>query len=135
SVAKNWGGTGTGCRAISNAANDGRTDAMKPRPRFTSRLTRARNAVLDVVLRPFRWFSPTIQFVFGFTFMVVVTTLLLSKWPLTLNSVGPVVIVLASYFVVWRFVESREAVVDLSISKRRAFALVGSAILVETTVM
>ena len=108
---------------------------MSPRPRFTSRLTRARNAVLGVVLRPFRWFSPTTQFVFGFTFMVVVTTPLLSKWPLTLNSVGRVVIVLASYFVVWRFIESRGAVVDLSISKRRAFALVGSAIIVETAVM
>jgi putative nucleotidyltransferase with HDIG domain len=75
------------------------------------------------------------QLVLGFTLMVVVTALLLSKWPLTVNSVGPFVIVLASYFVVWRFVESREAVVDLSISKRRAFALVGSAIVVETVVM
>ena len=91
--------------------------------------------MLGVVLRPFRWFSPTMQFVLGFTFMVILTTLLLSKWPLTVNSVGPFVIVLASYFVVWRFVESREAVVDLSISKRRAFALVGSAIVVETAVM
>jgi putative nucleotidyltransferase with HDIG domain len=108
---------------------------MTPRPRFTSRLTRVRNAVLGVVLRPLRWFSPATQLVFGFTFMVVVTTLLLSKWPLTLNSLGLLVLVLASYFVVWRFVESREAAVDLSISKRRAFALIGSAIVVETVVM
>jgi membrane protein implicated in regulation of membrane protease activity len=100
---------------------------MSPRPRFTSRMTRARNAVLGVVLRPFRWFSPATQLVLGFIFLVVVTTLLLSKWPLTLNSAGLLVLVLASYLVVWRFVESREAVVDLSISKRRAFALVGSA--------
>lgn len=108
---------------------------MSPRPRFTSKLTRARNAALGVVLRPFRLFSPASQLLLGFTFLVVVTTLLLSKWPLTLKSVGPLAAVLASYFVVWRFVASREAVVDLSISKRRAFALVGSAILVETAVM
>lgn len=108
---------------------------MSPRPRFTSKLTRVRNAALGVVLRPFRLFSPATQLVLGFTFMVVVTTLLLSKWPLTLNALGLLVLVLASYFVVWRFVESREAVVDLSISKRRAFALVGSAIVVETAVM
>ena len=108
---------------------------MIPRPRFTSKLTRVRNAVLGVVLRPFRWFSATTQLVFGFTLMVVVTTLMLSKWPLTLNSLGLFVLVLASYFVVWRFVESREAAMDLSISKRRAFALVGSAIVFETAVM
>jgi len=108
---------------------------MSPRPRFTSRLTRARNAVLGVVLRPVQWFSPATQLVLGFILMVVVTTLLLSKWPLTLNSLGLVVLVLASYLVVWRFVESREAVVDLSISKRRAFALAGSAIVFETAVM
>lgn len=108
---------------------------MSPRPRFTSRLTRARNTALGVVLRPFRLFSPATQLVLGFTFLVVITTLLLSKWPLTLKSIGPLVVVLASYFVVWRFVESRKAVVDLSISKRRAFALVGSAIVVETALM
>ena len=108
---------------------------MSPRPRFTSRLTRARNAALGVVLRPFQWFSPTTQLILGFIFMVVVTTLLLCKWPLTLKSLGLFVLVLASYLVLWRFVESREAVVDLSISQRRAFALVGSAIVFETGVM
>lgn len=108
---------------------------MSPRPRFTSRSTRVRNAVLDVVLRPFRWFSPATQLVLGFTFMVVVTTLLLSKLSLNLNLLGLFVLVLASYFIVWRFVESRETAVDLSISKRRAFALIGSAIVVETAVM
>src|ERR1700730_18183591 len=108
---------------------------MSPRPRFTSRLTRARNAVLGVVLRPFRWFSPATQLVLGFIFLVAVTTLLLSKWPVTLNSFGLLVVVLGSCLLVWRFVESREAVIDLAISKRRAFALVGSAILFETAVM
>ncbi len=108
---------------------------MIPRPKFTSRLTRVRNAVLGIVLRPFRWFSPTTQLALGFTFLVVVTTLLLISWPLTLKSMGIFALVLASYFVLWRFVESRAADVDLSISKRRAFALVGSAIVVETAVM
>jgi putative nucleotidyltransferase with HDIG domain len=108
---------------------------MSPRPRFTSRLTRARDAVLGVVLRPFQWFSPATQFVLGFTFLVALTTLLLSKRPLTLNSLGLLVLVFASYLVVWRFVESREAVADFSISKRRAFALVGSAIVIETAVL
>ena len=108
---------------------------MIPRARFTSRLTRVRNAVLGVVLRPFRWFSPTTQLALGFTFLVVVTSLLLTRWPLTLKSLGLFALVLASYFVLWRFVESRESDVDLSISKRRAFALVGSAIVVEAAVM
>jgi cyclic-di-AMP phosphodiesterase PgpH len=108
---------------------------MSPRPRFTSRLTRVRNAVLGVVLRPFCWFSAATQFVLGFTFLIFVTTALLARWPLTLKSLGPFALVLASYFVLWRFVEAREAAVDLSISKRRAFALVGSAIVVETAVM
>jgi len=108
---------------------------MSPRPRFTYRLTRARNAALGVVLRPVRWFSPATQLVLGFTFMVVVTTLLLSSWPLTLNALGLLMLVLASYFLLWRFVDFREAAADLSVSKRRAFALVGSAIVVETAVL
>ena len=108
---------------------------MIPRPKFTSRLTRVRNAVLGVVLRPFRWFSPATQFGLGFTFLVAVTSLLLARWPLGLKSIGLSVLVLASYFVLWRFVQSHEAAIDLSITKRRAFALVGSAILVQTAVM
>jgi cyclic-di-AMP phosphodiesterase PgpH len=108
---------------------------MIPRRKFTSRLTRVRHAVLGIVLRPFRWFSPATQLALGFTFLVVVTTWLLIRWPLTLNSIGMFALVLASYFVLWRFVESQDADVDLSISKRRAFALVGSAIVVETAVM
>jgi putative nucleotidyltransferase with HDIG domain len=111
------------------------SDSMIPRPRFTTKLTRVRNAVLGVVLRPFRWFSAGAQLAIGFTLLVILTTLLLTRWPLTTKSIGLFILVLASYFVVWRFVESREANVDLSISKRRAFALVGSAIMVETAVM
>ena len=108
---------------------------MIPRVRFTSRLTRVRNAVLGVVLRPFRWFSPATQLALGFTFLVIVTSLLLTRWPLTLKALVLFALVLASYFVLWRFVEARESDVDLSISKRRAFALVGSAIVVEAAVM
>jgi len=108
---------------------------MVPRQKFTSRLTRIRNAVLGIVLRPVRWFSPATQLALGFVFLVVVTTLLLTRWTLTLNTAAAFLLVLASYFVLWRFVESRDADVDLAISKRRAFALVGSAIVVETAVI
>lgn len=108
---------------------------MIPRARFTTRLTRARNAVLGVLLRPVRWFSAATQLAIGFSLMVFITSLLLVRWPLTTKSLALFLLVLGSYFVVWRFVESREANVDLSISKRRAFALVGSAIMVETAVM
>lgn len=107
---------------------------MNPRPRFTSRLTRVRNAVLGLVLRPFQWFSPATQFVLGFTTMVLATSALLVRWPLTINSIGILLLVLGSYFVLWRFVESRDTV-SLSISKRRAFALVGCAIVFQTAVM
>ena len=107
---------------------------MNPRPKFTSRLTKVRNAVLEAVLRPVCWFSPGSQFLLGFVFVVVITSLLLVKWPINLNSIGPSVLVLASYFVLWRFVEARGSTVDLSISRRRAFALLGSAIVVETAV-
>jgi putative nucleotidyltransferase with HDIG domain len=108
---------------------------MIPRFKFTSRLSRVRNAALGIVLRPFRWFSPASQLALGFAALVGSTSLLLVRWPLGLKSIGVLVLVLASYFVLWRFVESHDADVDLSISKRRAFALVGSAIVVETAVM
>jgi len=90
-----------------------------------------------MLLRPFRWFSPTIQLIIGFTSLVVFTTLLLARWPLkpSLSSIGLLVLVLASYLIVWRFVDYRAGVFDLSISKRRAFALVGSAVMVETALM
>ncbi|MDX6445051.1 MAG: cyclic-di-AMP phosphodiesterase PgpH [Blastocatellia bacterium] len=107
---------------------------MNPRPRFTSRLARVRNAVLGFVLRPFRWFSGTTQFVFGFVMMVIATSALLVRLPLTVNSIGIFLLTLGSYFVLWRFVESRDAI-SLSISKRRAFALAGSAVVFQTAVM
>jgi len=108
---------------------------MIPRSKFTSRLGRVRNAALGIILRPFRWFSPASQLALGFAALVGSTSLLLVRWPLSLKSIGVFVLVLASYFVLWLFVESQDADVDLSISNRRAFALVGSAIVVETAVM
>src|SRR5258706_16360551 len=105
---------------------------MIPRPRFTSRLSRLRNAVLGVVLRPFRWFSPASQFVLGFTFLVVVTSLLLASFPITTKAMAVCVVGLASYFVLWRFGKARAAAVDLSVSHRRTFALVGSAMVLAT---
>jgi len=110
---------------------------MRPRPRITSRLGQTRNAVLGMLLRPFRWFSPTVQLIIGFTSLVVFTTLLLASWPLKpgLSSIGLLVLVLAGYLIVWRFVDYRAGAFDLSISKRRAFALVGSAVMVETALM
>src|SRR5712692_1817424 len=126
---------GTGERTIYRAASDDEHSSMSPRPRFTSKLTKARNAVLGVVLRPFRWFSPSTQLAIGFATLVLATTLLLTRWPLNLNSIAIFVLVVACYFVVWRFVDYRGSAVDLFISKRRAFALVGSAIVVETAVM
>src|SRR5207249_8565778 len=101
------------------------------RPRFISRLARVRNRVLNMALRPFRWFSAETQLVIGFVALAILTTLLLARWPLTLKTIGVLVLVLASYFIVWRFVDYRTKFVDLFISKRRAFALVGSAILVD----
>ena len=108
---------------------------MIPRSKFTSRLGRVRNTALGIILRPFRWFSPASQLALGFAALVGSTSLLLVRWPLSLKSIGVFVLVLASYFVLWRFVESQDADIDLSISNRRAFALVGSAIVVETAVM
>src|SRR5580765_8141024 len=108
---------------------------MSPRPRITSRLDTLRNSVLSVVLRPFRWFSPGSQFLIGFGFLVISTTLLLVRWPLSVRSLGLLVLVSAVYYFVWRFINYRAASVDLMITNRRAFALVGSAILFETAVM
>lgn len=108
---------------------------MGRRPRFTSRLTRVRNTVLGVVLRPFRSLSPAVQMITGFTLLVVVTTLILSRFTLTQKSIGLAVIVFASYLIVWRFVDYHASKVHLPISTKRAFALVGSAIVVQTAVM
>jgi putative nucleotidyltransferase with HDIG domain len=108
---------------------------MSPRPRFTSRLDAARNAVVGVLLRPVRWFSPRTQFFIGFAFLVISTTLLLSRWPFRLREISLLALVSAAYYIVWRFVSYRASIVDLSISGPRAFALVGSAIVFETAVM
>ncbi|HEV7680474.1 MAG TPA: HDIG domain-containing protein [Pyrinomonadaceae bacterium] len=51
------------------------------------------------------------------------------------NLLGLVLIVAAVYWAVWKFTEHRGTVSILSLSKRRAFALVGSAIVVETAFM
>src|SRR6266567_7630657 len=108
---------------------------MSPRPRFTSRIDVVRNAVLGVVLRPFRWFSPGSQFAIGFSALALLTTLALSPWPYDLRTVGMLAIVTAVHFGIWRFVRYRAAAVDLLISPERAFALVGSAIFFQTAVI
>ena len=108
---------------------------MSPRPRFTSEMDNIRNAVLGVLLRPFRWFSPGAQFGFGFAFLIISTTLLLTRWPFSLRTIGILVLVTAAYAFVWRFVKYRASEVDLLVTAPRAFALVGSAILVETALM
>src|SRR5438874_414843 len=113
----------------------GERRTMSSRPPLISRLAIIRNRVLNVALRPVRWFSAVTQLVVGFVTLTLLTTLLLARWPLTLRTVGVLVLVLASYFIVWRFVDYRTKFVDLFISKRRAFALVGSAILVETALI
>jgi putative nucleotidyltransferase with HDIG domain len=51
------------------------------------------------------------------------------------NFLGLLLIVLAVYWAVWKFTEHRTTVSALSLSKTRAFALVGSAIVVETALM
>ena len=51
------------------------------------------------------------------------------------NLVGLLLIVFAVYWAVWKFTEHRSTVSALSLSKRRAFALVGSAIVMETAFM
>jgi len=51
------------------------------------------------------------------------------------NLLGLVMIVFAVYWAVWKFTEHRSTASLLSLSKTRAFALVGSAIVVETALM
>jgi cyclic-di-AMP phosphodiesterase PgpH len=108
---------------------------MSPRPRFSTRLDMVRNAVLGVVLRPFRWIPKGARFILGFVFLVVGTTFLVSRWPFTMRTVGLLVIVFIAYFSIWRFVSYRATQVDLLISTPRAFALIGSAILFQTAVL
>src|SRR2546427_2971468 len=50
---------------------------MGRRPRFTTPLTIARDAFVQYVVRPLDVFPPNVRFLIGFTFLVVVTTLLL----------------------------------------------------------
>lgn len=109
---------------------------MSPRPRFTSKIDSVRNAVLAVLLVPFRWFSPTTQFAIGFGFLTIATTLLLTRWPFSfLRTVVVFLLTCAAYFIVWRLVKYRAANVDLLVSPPRVFALVGSAILFEAALM
>src|SRR5258708_32156432 len=51
------------------------------------------------------------------------------------NLIGLLVIVFAVYWSVWKFTEHRSTAAALSLSKTRAFALVGSAIVVETVLL
>ncbi len=48
---------------------------------------------------------------------------------------GLLLVVTAVYWAAWKFTEHRSTTAILSLSKRKAFALVGSAIVVETTLM
>jgi putative nucleotidyltransferase with HDIG domain len=50
---------------------------MALRPRFTTPLSRARDAALQYALRPFNVFEPRTRFLIGFGFLVAVTALLL----------------------------------------------------------
>ncbi len=107
---------------------------MSPRPRFTTRLDRIRNAVLDALLRPLRWFSPTTRFVIGFAGLTALTTLVLVWWPITPRAIGILAFVGAGYYAVWRFVKYRASAVDLLTTEPRAFALLGSAILFQSAI-
>jgi putative nucleotidyltransferase with HDIG domain len=49
--------------------------------------------------------------------------------------IGLMIIVFAVYWIVWKFTEHRSTASALSLSKTRAFALVGSAIVVQTALM
>ena len=51
------------------------------------------------------------------------------------NLIGLILIVFAVYWAVWKFTEHRSIVSTLALSKTRAFALVGSAIFVETALI
>jgi putative nucleotidyltransferase with HDIG domain len=52
---------------------------MAIRPRFTTPLSRARDQALKYALRPFGVFKPRTQFLIGFVFLVIVTSLLLLR--------------------------------------------------------
>ena len=108
---------------------------MSPRPRFTSKIDVIRNAIVGVLVRPLRWFSPPTQFAIGFVALCLLTTLVLARSLHAYRAIVMLAIVAGVYFVVWQFVKYRAASVDLLISSERAFALVGSAILFQTVVI
>lgn len=108
---------------------------MARRPTFTTNFTKARNTVLRLVLPPIKWFSPRTRFAAGFALMVVVTLLLLAKFPFSQNVFGLLVLLIAGYLILWRYVEYRGSAARLSISNKRTFALVGSAVIVQTAVV
>jgi len=51
------------------------------------------------------------------------------------NIIGLLLVVIAIYLAVWKFTEHRSGSTSLTLSKRRAFALVGSAIVVQTALL
>jgi putative nucleotidyltransferase with HDIG domain len=51
------------------------------------------------------------------------------------NFFGLLIVVTAIYWAVWKFIEHRSTTTPLSLSKRRAFALLGTAIFVQTALM
>src|SRR5947209_2828611 len=53
--------------------------SARRRPRFTSRLDRARNAAFALIVRPFKAFNPTTRFFIAYGFFVLVTTLVLAN--------------------------------------------------------
>ena len=67
--------------------------------------------------------------------LVVITTLLLARFPFNRSTIGLLVLVIAGFLISWRFVEYRSSAINFAISKKRAFALVGSAIVVQTAVI
>jgi len=72
---------------------------MSPRPRFTSRLDTVRNAVVGVLFGPVRWCSARTQFFLGFSFLVISTTLLLSRWPFRWREASLLVLICATYYI------------------------------------
>ena len=87
------------------------------------------------LLRPFRWFSPNTQLILGFSVLMLATSALLSRGVPTLKSIWLLAPTTVGYFILWRLVGYHASRASLAISTRRAFALVGSAILVESAVM
>jgi hypothetical protein len=108
---------------------------MSPRPRFTSTIDSVRNAVLGVLLVPFRWFSAATQFAIGFGFLTISTTLLLIQWPFSLVRTIVVFILPPR-----RILSSGARQISRHACRfdglaGAAFALVGSAILFEAILM